>query len=308
MKIAIMGAGAVGGYFGALLARAGLDVAFIARGAHLEAIRKDGLYIDTTEERNFHIPKPTATDNPADIGSVDLVIVATKTYHIEAAAKLMKPMVGPDTTVLPLQNGVEATEQLAVHFPDRVLGGLTWIFSEISRPGVVRHWGYGKIDFGELDTQPRERSKRIQNLFEAAGISHELAPDINVNRWRKFMTVCPFSSLSAVTRATNDVLMDIPETRQMWYDALVEIDRLGRAQGVNLPDDLVQATFEFAESWPAGSTPSMMRDITTGHRSELESQPGYVARKSVELGLAAPIHTFCYNTLLPQEAHTRKAT
>ncbi len=304
MQIAIMGAGAVGGYFGALLARAGLDVAFIARGEHLAAMRENGLSIDTTAERNFRITEPLATNDPSEIGPVDLIIVATKTYHLEQVAHVMRPLVGPTTTILPLLNGVEATEQLEAYFTGHVLGGLTWIFSEISKPGVIRHWGYGKIDFGELDKTQTKRVRHIKQVFEEAGVTHELSADINVNRWRKFMTVCPFSAISAVTRVTNDVLMAIPQTRQMWYEAMAEIDQLGRAQGVDLPGELVDTTFAFAESWPAGSTPSMMRDITSGHRSELEAQPGYVARKSAELGVSAPIHTFCYYSLLPQERRT----
>lgn len=299
-----MGSGGVGGYFGGLLARAGFDVAFIARGKHLEAIRTDGLYVDTTAERNFHIAQPTATDRPEDVGPVDLILVATKTYHIEQAAASVKPMVNTQTVILPLQNGVEAAEQIDTYYPGHVLGGLTWIFSEASKPGVIRHWGYGKIDFGELRGGRSPRTEAIEAIFNQAGVNHELSEDVNVNRWRKFITVCPFSSISAVTRATNDELMAIPATRRMWRAAMEEIDALGRAQGVSLPPDLVQKTFEFAESWPPGSTPSMMRDIVDGHRSEIEAQTGYVARKGAELGVDVPVHTFCYHALLPQEART----
>ncbi|HEX8844683.1 MAG TPA: 2-dehydropantoate 2-reductase, partial [Pyrinomonadaceae bacterium] len=215
MRIAIFGTGGAGGYFGTKLSLAGEDVVFIARGEHLRAIREQGLRLET--DRGEHLVRSQATDDPAQAGSVDAVLVGVKTWQLPDAAEAMRPMIAPQTFVVPLQNGVEAPAQLAtVLGADHVLGGLCGTISRVIGPGHIRSIGETNfIKFGELDNQPSERTDRLREAFERAGVKVEVPSDIEAAMWEKFIFVAPYGGVGAVTRAPAGVLRSLPETRQM---------------------------------------------------------------------------------------------
>lgn len=307
MRIAVFGAGAVGGYFGARLAVAGADVTFIARGQTLAALRARGLRVESGEG-DVQLPEIVASDTPNAVGPVDLVIVATKAWQVPEAAKAMRPMVGAATTVLPLQNGVEAAPQLAaVLGPERVVGGLCRIISAVVEPGHVRHFGASpSVVFGELDKRRTERVESLERLFAGArGVYPEIADDIHVALWRKFLFISAVSGLGAVTRATFGMVRSAPETRALLQDLLAEAHTVAQAHGVALDDGTIPATMAFIDSLPADGTPSMQRDIAAGRPSELEYQTGAVVRLGREKGVATPVSRFIYHCLLPLERRAR---
>lgn len=306
MRVAIFGAGAVGGYFGARLAQAGEEVVFIARGEHLRAMRRDGLHVESILG-DFRIDPVEATDDPASVGPVDVVLVGVKAWQVPEAAETMRPMVGPETFVVPLQNGVEAPEQLAAILgKEHVLGGLCRIISARVAPGRIRHVGMEPyVAFGELDNRISPRTERLRAAFERAGVRAEIPPDIRVAMWEKFLFICTLSGVGAVTRAPVGVLRTIPETRRMLEQAVAEAFAVGRELGVALPDDAVERTMALIDGLPPGGTASMQRDIIAGRPSELEAQNGTVVRLGREVGVPTPPHEFIYHSLLPLERRAR---
>jgi 2-dehydropantoate 2-reductase len=306
MRIAIFGAGGAGGYFGGRLARAGEDVTFIARGEQLRAIRENGLRVESVKG-DFEVRPARATDDPADAGEVDVVIVGVKAWQVPEVAQAMRPLVGPGSCVLPLQNGVEAPAQLAaVLGDDRVLGGLAKIFSFVVGPGEIRHvGGPASVEFGELDNRPSERTGRLRDAFVRAGVPAEISPDIRVALWEKFMFIAPFGGIGAVTRAPIGTLRDLPETRGMLEEGMREILHVARAKGVHIPDEAVARTMAFVDSQPPVGTASMQRDIAAGRPSELEAWNGAVVRSGREAGVHTPLHAFLYHSLLPLELLAR---
>jgi len=307
MQIAIFGAGAVGGYFGGRLAQAGHTVVFVARGEHLQALQRRGLQVQSIEG-DFVIDPVQATDDPATVGVVDAIIVAVKTWQLPEAAEAMRPMVGAETFVVPLENGVEAPAHLAaVLGEEHVLGGLCRIISTLADPGHVHHSGISPtITFGELDGRRTERVERLRDAFkDAEGLTPEIAPDIHVAIWRKFLFIAALSGVGAVTRVPVGVLRDVPETRQMLIEAMEEIVCLARARDVALPGEAVDETLCFIDDLPAGGTASMQRDILAGQPSELESQNGAVVRLARGTGVSVPLNAFIYGSLLPQELRAR---
>lgn len=307
MRIAVFGAGAVGGYFGGRLAQAGEDVVVIARGEHLEAMRARGLRVESIEG-DFTIKPVQATDDPAAIGVVDAVLVAVKAWQVPQAAREMRPLVGAETFVVPLENGVEAPSQLAaVLGEEHVLGGLCRIISALVEPGHIRHAGISPtITFGELD---RRRSERVEGLYEAfqraEGVTPTIASDIHVAMWEKFLFIAALSGVGAVTRAPVGVLRSLPETRAMLVEAMDEILLVAQARDVALPRETVAETMAFIDGLPPQGTASMQRDVMAGRPSELESQNGAVVRLGQEVGIEAPLHNFIYRSLLPQELEAR---
>jgi 2-dehydropantoate 2-reductase len=307
MRIAVFGTGAVGGYFGGRLAQAGEEVIFIARGKHLQALRRHGLQVDSVKG-DFVVQPVQATDDPAQVGVVDVVLVGVKAWQVPEAAQAMRPMVGPDTFVVPLQNGVEAPTQLAaVLGAQHVLGGLCRIISFILGPGHIRHAGIEPyVAFGELDNQASERAERLRQAFaRAAGVTVEIPPDIQVAMWEKFLFIASFSGVGAVTRAPAGVLRSVPETRQLLEQAMCEIFAVARAREIALPGDLVEQTMAVVDGLPPDGTASMQRDIMEGRPSELASQNGAVVRLGQEAGIATPLHHFIYHSLLPLELQAR---
>jgi len=306
MRIAIFGAGAVGGYFGARLARAGEEVVFIARGEHLRAMRQQGLQVESILG-DFQVYPVRATDDPTEVGTVDVVLVGVKAWQVSGAADAMRPMVGRQTFVVPLQNGVEAPDQLAaVLGREHVLGGLCRIISSVVAPGRIRHAGMEPyVAFGELDNRSSHRAERLRQTFERAGVRAEIPPDIHVAMWEKFLFIATLSGVGAVTRAPVGVLRSMPETRQMLEQAIAEAFAVGRARGVALPDDAPVRIMALIDGLPPEGTASMQRDIVAGRPSELESQNGAVVRLGREAGVATPLHTFIYHSLLPLERRAR---
>jgi 2-dehydropantoate 2-reductase len=306
MRIAVFGAGGVGGYFGGRLAQAGEQVVFIARGDHLKAIRETGLRVDSTRG-DFHLHPAEATENPADVGPVDAVLVAVKAWQVPDAARAMLPMLGLDTFVVPLENGVEAASQLsAVLGEARVLGGLCRIFSYIVTHGHIRHGGAEpSVAFGELDNRVSERAIRLKEAFQKAGVAVEIPQDIHVAIWQKFLFISSLSGVGAVTRAPVGILRSIPETRTMLEEAMREVFTVARARGIQLPDSTLTKTMSFVDALPPEGTASMQRDIAEGRPSELESQNGAVVKLGREAGIATPVHTFIYHALLPSEMRAR---
>lgn len=312
MQIAVFGTGGVGGYFGGKLAKLAaeedqnLKVVFIARGGHLAALRENGLRVDSLKG-DFWIKKVHATDDPASVGTVDVIIVGVKAWQVPEAGKAMQPLVGPETFVVPLQNGVDAPGQLVeILGKEHVLGGLCHIVSFIAAPGYICHAGLEPhIAFGELDGRKSERAERLQAVFERAGVWAEVPEDIQVAMWEKFLFIAAISGVGAVTRAPAGIMREIPDTRQMLIQAMQEVANVARAYDVDLGQDIVGNTMEFIDNLPQGATASMQRDIIEGRPSELESQNGAVVRLGAEKGISTPMHAFLYGSLLPQEMKAR---
>lgn len=307
MRIAIFGTGGIGGYFGGRLAQAGADVVFIARGEHLQAIRQNGLKVDSIKG-DFVIKPAQATDKPEEVGIVDVVLVTVKAWQISDAAKYMKPMVGPETFVLPLQNGVGAPSQLAkILGYEHVLGGLCGLISYIVGPGHVCHAGADPyIRFGELDNTQSDRTERLQTLFDRTpGITANIPSDINAAMWQKFLLIASWSGLGAITRTPIGVFRSQSGTRQMLEQTMIEIHDVARARNINLPGDVIAKTMEFLDTVPSEGTASMQRDIMEEKPSELETQTGAVVRLGQEAGIETPINNFIYQSLLPMEMRAR---
>ena len=303
MKIAIFGAGAVGGYFGGRLTQSKNEVIFIARGKHLQAMKDDGLKIDSING-DFIVQPVQATDNPDEVGFVDMVLVTVKAWQVSDAAKVMKPVVGPETFVLPLQNGIEAPSQLAaVLGHEHVLGGLCGLISYVVEPGHICHAGTDPfIRFGELDNSRSDRTELLLDVFERTpGITANIPSDINAAIWQKFLFVTAFSGLGAITRAPIGIFRSQPGTRQMLEKTMIEIYDVARARNIDLPGDVVVKTMEFLDALPSAGTASMQRDIMDGKPSELETQTAAVVRLGQEVGVATPVNNFIYNCLLPME-------
>ncbi len=306
MRIIIYGTGGVGGYFGGRLAQAGEDVVFIARGEHLRAIRAHGLKVDSIKG-NFIVHPAQATDDPAEAGIADAVLVCVKAWQIPEVSQALKLMIGPQTSVIFLGNGVDALGQLTAALGAApLLGGMCRISSFLSGPGHIQHVGIDpSLAFGELDNRPSERAARLLDAFQKAGVKAETPPDIHVTIWQKFLFIAAVSGVGAATRAPIGVIRSTPETRQVLESALREVEAVGRARGIALPEDATPRTLAMIDRLPEDTLPSMQRDIEMGRPSELEAQSGAVARMGQELGIPTPTHTMLYALLLPQELKAR---
>jgi len=307
MRIVVFGAGAVGGYFGGRLAQAGEEVVFIARGEHLAALRRHGLRVESIKG-DFVVRPVQATDDPGEVvGAVDVVLVGVKAWQVAEAAQAMRPLIGPQTFIVPLQNGVEAPDQLAAALgAGHVLGGLCKIICSRVGPGHVRHEGIEPyVAFGELDNRPSERVERLRRAFEGAGVTAEVPPDIGVALWEKFLFIISFGGVGAVTRAPVGVLRGLPETRRMLEEAMAEVLAVAQARGIDLPEETIARTMALIDGLPPGGTASMQRDIMAGRPSELESQNGALVRLGREAAMATPLHAFIYHSLLPLERRAR---
>ena len=307
MRVAVFGAGGVGGYFGGRLAEAGHDVTFVARGDHLTALRETGLRVESIAG-DFVISPASATDFPADVGPVELVIVGTKTWQLPAAAAAMSSLVGPDTAALPLLNGVEAPRILDEHLgAGHALGGLCRLIAFRAGPGLIRHTGVDPIIvFGELDGTESARARAILDAFDrASGVEIQLSPDVTADMWKKLLLIASVSAVGAATGATFGVIRSLPETRDLLAACVNEACEVGRALGVNLPDDQLEVTLRFVDGLPPDATTSMQRDIAAGLPSELEAQLGAVVRLARDEGVATPTSATLYASLLPHEMRAR---
>jgi 2-dehydropantoate 2-reductase len=306
MRIAIFGTGGAGGYFGAHLALVGDDVTFIARGNHLETIKTKGLHVETSKA-NINIQNAKVTDDPSSVGVVDVILLGVKTWQVTEAARALQPMVGAETVVVPLQNGVEAPMQLvSVLGEEHVLGGLCATISWIESPGHIRSIGETHfIKFGRLDNRQCEPVDRLRSAFERAGVNVEVPPDINAALWKKFLFVVSFGGVGAVTREPIGVLRTMSGTRTMLQESMQEIFAVARARNISLPDDIVDKSMALLDSLPEDGTTSLQRDITAGKPSELESWNGAVVRIGCEVHVKTPLNTFIYERLLPLEQRAR---
>ncbi len=307
LRIAIVGVGGVGGYFGGRLAQAGHDVFFIARGEHLAAMRQHGLRVRSIAG-DFVLPEVHATDQPAEVGPVDLALVAVKGWQVREVARQMQPLIGPQTAVLPLLNGVDAPDELAaVLGAEHVLAGLCRIIAYREAPGVIVHAGVHptSIDFGELDNRRSPRLERIKAALERAGIQGNIPADIHVALWQKFMLICAWSGFGAATRAPIGVWRSLPETRPLVERCLSEVVAVAQARGIAMPADAVAKMMAFIDSMPADGTASLQRDVMAGRPSELESQNGALVRLARAAGVSVPVNEMLYAILLPQELAAR---
>lgn len=307
MRIAVFGTGGVGGYFGGRLAQAGEEVIFIARGSHLEALQTHGLKVDSTKG-DFIIQPVQATAAPSEVGVVDVVLVGVKAWQVPEAAQAIGPLVGPETVVVPLQNGVDAPAQLAaVLGAEPVIGGVCGILSFVAGPGHIRHVGADPfVNFGELDNRRSDRVARLQQAFaQTSGVTAEIPADIHAAMWRKFLLIVSWSGIGAITRAPVGIFRGLPQTRHLLQQAMQEVYNVAQARHIALPAEIVDNTLAFMDSLPPGGTASMQRDIIAGRPSELEAQNGAVVRLGQEVGVETPVNAFIYHMLLPLELKAR---
>ena len=299
MRIAIVGSGGLGGYFGGRLAAAGADVSFLARGAHLQALQSSGLRIESPNG-NLHLPRVTATGDASKVGPVDVVFFAVKLYDTDSALPLLPPLVGPDTVVIPFQNGVESVDMLSRAVDRRHLaGGASYIQAALEQPGVIRHIALDRIVFGELDGT---RTPRLERLFEAcreAGVSPTLSEHIDVEIWSKFVHLSALSGMTAVARSPVGPLRDDPDLFAMWQAALVETVGVARAKGIDLPRNIFDELQALIQQLPAQSGSSMLQDLERHRRLELPWLSGAVVRMGEALDVDTPLHRFIATVLKP---------
>ena len=299
MRVAILGSGGVGGYYGGRLAAAGTDVVFLARGKHLDAMRERGLRIESPAG-SVHLPAVQATDNPATVGAVDIVFFTVKLYDTESALAMLPPLMGPHTLVVPFQNGVDSVGTLARTVgAEHVAGGTTYIVSVVAEPGVIRHGALGRLIFGALDGSKPPLLVELLAACKRANIDAVLSERINVDIWSKFARLTVFSGLTSVARLPLGPLRQPPEVRALMQAALEESVAVGRAVGVPLPDSLVPDIMESMMTMPPGSKSSMLEDLEHGRRLELPWLSGTMARLGREAGVPTPIHSFIATVLAP---------
>jgi 2-dehydropantoate 2-reductase len=292
MRFAVIGAGGVGGPFGAALAKAGYDVTFVARGAHLAAIRKNGLRIVGAQE--VHVAPVQATDDASSVGPVDVVLFTVKNFGVEAAAKALPPLLKPGAAVIALQNGVDAEERLGrLIGDDYVMGGVAEISAAIQEPGVIRQVSdYARMRFGEMDGRTSERGKAMLAAFQKAGMDATFTPDIQKALWTKFVMLATMSGVTSATRANFGSLRGDPDTRSLMQAAVAEAVAVGRAKGVDLGADAVERTMAWIDTLPAQGRASMAVDLERGNRLELPWLSGTLVRLGKELGVPTPVHGF----------------
>ncbi|MDA1129109.1 MAG: 2-dehydropantoate 2-reductase [Chloroflexi bacterium] len=306
MRIAIFGAGGIGGYLGGRLSEAGEEVVIIARGEHLRAIREHGLRVDSIKG-DFIATPALATDNPTEAGTVDVVILGVKAWQVTDAAMAMRPMLGPETFVVPMQNGVEAPAQLAsVLGKKAVVVGLGGLVSYIVGPGHILHAGGEPfVSFGEADDSTSERTQRLLQAFQNAGVRANIPTNVYAALWGKLAFMAAISGIGAITRVPSGQWRSVPETWNMAQQVVREVVAVAIGRGIDMPADAAASAIARLEGGPPNGTSSMQRDLMAGRPSELEVQTGGVVRLGLEAGVATPVNTFIYHSLLPQEMKAR---
>lgn len=298
MRIAVIGAGGIGAIYGASLAKAGADVTFVARGAHLAATRERGLKIEG-DRGEMHISPTQATDDPSDIGPVDIVLFCVKLWDVESAGAAIRPIIGPKTGVIPLQNGVDAHERLIpVLGREAVMGGTAFVTGSIVAPGIVRQTGtYQRMTFGELDGTISPRGKRLAELCAQAGFEGVLSPDVLVPLWDKFTMLVPLANVNALTRAPLGKYRADPDTWSLVLGSVHETVAVGRAEGVNLAPDAADKAIALIRSMPDHHMTSMGNDLLRGNRLELPWFAGKVVELGRKHGVPTPVNSFVYAAL-----------
>jgi 2-dehydropantoate 2-reductase len=300
MKIAIVGTGGVGGYYGGLLAKQGHEVHFMARGKHLQAIHENGLQVKSVHG-DFTIRPAHATDDPAAIGPVGLVLFCVKAYDTDETAQAIRPLVEPQTVIVSLQNGIDAAERIGSSLGrEKMLGGATWLSSAVEAPGVIRQVSqFRRIVVGEFDGQSTPRLQSVFEALQSSGATVEMTGDIQKILWTKFTFICAISGVGSLTRLTVGEYREVPETRALLTALMGEVERLARARGIDLDPDVVAKSMATVDGSAAHIKPSMQLDVESGHRSELESMIGAIVRQGRELGLSTPAADVVYAALLP---------
>jgi len=306
LRIAIFGAGGIGGYLGGRLSQAGEDVVLIARGEHLQAIKDHGLRVDSV--KGDFVATPTlATENPTEAGPVDAVILGVKAWQVLDAAKAMRPMIGPDTFVVPMQNGVEATAELASVLGEKsVVVGLGGLVSYIVGPGHILHAGGEPfVSFGESDNSTSERTQNLLTAFKNAGVNASIPTNIQAALWGKLAFMAANSGVGAITRVPSGQWRSVVGSWEMAQQVVREVLAVAAGKGIEMPNDSLAAAVARLEGSPPNGTSSMQRDLMEGRPSELEVQNGAVVRLGLDTGVLTPVNTFIYNSLLPQEMKAR---
>jgi 2-dehydropantoate 2-reductase len=300
MRIAVIGAGGVGGAFGAALAKGGADVTFLARGAHLKAMRENGLKV-LGPRGDIHLQPTKATDDPAAIGPVDVVLFCVKLWDVESAGAAIKPLIGPQTAVIPLQNGIDASERLIpILGKDAVMGGVAQISATIAEPGVIRQTGtFMRLVFGELDGRPSARGAAFHAACQAGGFDSTNTNDVVVALWEKFVLLATNSSVVSLTRLPFGKLRDDPEVFALFEKAIHEVAAVGRARGVKLAPDLEERLLKATRGFPPEMMPSMAVDLLRGNRLELPWLGGKVVSLGRELNVPTPTYDVMYAALKP---------
>lgn len=297
VKTLVMGTGGVGGYYGARLAQAGEEVTFVARGEHLRAIQQHGLRVEGFDG-TFTVAAH-ATDDPSGMAPPNLVLFCVKTYDTDAAAQQLVPVVGAETTLLPLQNGVESYARLSDVFgADHVVPGLTYIESAVQAPGVIAQTGaFRRIEFGEPDGRERARTQAIRDTLERAGIEYRVRGDIDTALWEKFTWICAGAGTTSLARAPVGAILAFAPTRQLFVAIMREVQAVARARRIPLASDIVERTLVMAERFEKGMRSSMQRDLERGRRLEIDALNGAVVRFGDEHGVDTPVNDVIYACL-----------
>ena len=300
MKIAIMGSGGLGGFFGGWLAESGADVSFIARGEHLDAMRANGLMV-TSQLGDRHVENVQATDDPNKVGPVDIILFCVKNYDLEAAAENCRPMLGPDTAVISILNGCDAAERIGAKLgPGYAVPGLTFVPSNIASPGVIAHLG-DKTDivFGEMDGTQSSRLAAFRDICSEAGLNAQVSSDITTAVWSKFVGWAAVSTVTSASRRSFGGLQSRPELIQLFRDLVTENIEVGRAKGAHLPDGLIDKLVALIATYPPDSKTSMLVDLERGKPLEVETACGTIVRLGENLGVKTPLNRALYAILLP---------
>ena len=306
MKIAVIGAGGVGGYFGGRLARANFDVTFLARGEHLREIRRNGLRVKSVNG-DFVVKNAQATDSIREIGFADIIILAVKAWQVRDISRELASILKKDTIVLPMQNGVVTANELAENIPSaNIIGGLCKIISKVESPGVINHFALDPIViFGEFDSRRTERAELLKSAFDRAGVNSLISYDITAELWKKFIAIC-VSGLLAVTGTNYGELRELKETRQLMTELIREIYDLSQRLKINIEPEFPDKLISVIDTYPRETTSSLTRDVWDGRPSEIEYQNGTVVRLGEKYGVATPVNRFVYNCILPMEIKARK--
>ena len=306
MRIVIIGAGGVGGYFGGKLVEAGFNASFLVRGKTLEAIQNNGLQVKSILG-DFHV-YPNATDNYDIIKKADLIILSMKSWQIEGIAHKIKTILKPDAMVLPLQNGADNANRLAeILNGDNVLAGLCRIVAKIESPGIINHFGYEpEVLFGEIDNSKSERVNNIHKIFTKAGFKNNISADIQRDIWLKFLFITSISAMGALTRSVLGVMREDVFIRQKLIETAKEVVAVGRAIGIDIDTQDIEKCFKIIDAIDYDTTMSLQRDMMEGKPSELENFNGYIVHQGEKLGIETPVNKFIYYSLLPMEKKVRR--
>jgi len=309
MKIAVMGSGGVGGFYGGRLAHVGCDVSFIARGSHLAAMREHGLTIENEPQGHIHVPQVKVTDDPVMVGVVDLVVIAVKLWDTDAAVQAVRPMVGPDTAVVSLQNGVIKDDILRRAFGEAaVMGGVCYVAAHISRPGVIHQTGtMQRCIVGEYDGRPSARVEALHEALLRAGIKAEISDDIRRTTWEKFVFLVGLSGSTTTMRSTIGPIREHPRTRAFLFDLMKETVAVGRADGVQLPEEYADQRLAFVDTMATDMTSSMHHDLTSGNPLEVPWLSGGVVQLGQQVGVPTPANRAVWDILALHEGGRPKS-